>query len=377
MLALLIALTLLGQDGRDAPAPQEHKTCLVCGGTGVVPCKKHGRDIEELEKDTTFCSFLVACPDCEGTLQRRCDRCKNRSPEYEAKRDAAHAWRQAREARFDAVMGHALNHAESAHFALVYDIPKLAIGQKAFDAHRGMHLYLSRLESFWRDFAKDLGAQDGDFLSKTTVLLWSARADQEKASLKYTLQPSSTESKLLGKAPIFSIFYDKVFLHEEAELHQAVVHQTTHCLLSNLWDGLWPGTLKGGWFDEGLAHVYEIRYFGGVRHYCYREQDTLGTFKFGKWQSETRTLIQQRAGESLLRPLYKNTDLLTPEEHILSWSFCEFLITNHADKMGGFARAAKQGLSPGDASRNVLLMSPAAVEEAWIEYVKKSYSTQK
>src|SRR5262245_4661899 len=146
MPVLLIILALLGQDGRPAPAPQERKTCLVCNSTGVVPCKKHGRDIEELEKDATFCSFLITCPDCEGTLQRRCDRCKNPSPEWEAKRAAARAWRQAREAKFDTFLGRPLSHCESAHFALVYDLPKLMVAQKSYDLHRGMHLYLSRLE---------------------------------------------------------------------------------------------------------------------------------------------------------------------------------------------------------------------------------------
>jgi hypothetical protein len=135
--------------------------------------------------------------------------------------------------------------------------------------------------------------------------------------------------------------------------------------------------LKGGWLDEGLAHVYETRYFGGVRHYCYREQDTLALFKFGKWQSATRSLIQQRAGDSILRSLHKNTDQLTQEEHVLAWSFCDFLLAAHASEMGQFARGAKAGLSPGDAARNALKTTPAAIEQEWIEYVKQSYSPQK
>ena len=80
----------------------------------------------------------------------------------------------------------------------------------------------------------------------------------QRASLKYTRQPSKTQSKLMGANPVVSIFYDKSHLHEEFELHQAVVHQVAHCLLSNVFDGVWPGNIKGGWIDAGLAHAYEV-----------------------------------------------------------------------------------------------------------------------
>lgn len=358
-------------------APQDKHTCFTCNSTGIVPCKRHGKELDAAEAAALHCSILIACPDCQGTGMKPCGRCKNRSPENEQRRAANLAWLQQRQLEIDDFMGRPLAHAESAHFKIVFDLPKITPDDKTLDLHHGMHLYLDRLEAFWRDFSADMHVQESEFLSKTCVMLWNRKADQEKAALKYTLQTSDTESKLMGKAPVFSIFYDKNFMHEEYELHQAVVHQTAHCLMSNLWDGLWPGNQKGGWLDEGVAHLYEVRYFGGVRHYCYREQDTLGLYKFGKWESETRSLLQQRAGESVLRSLYKNTDVLSKEEHVLSWSFCDFVNRSYPDKLGFLLKCAKQGMSPGEAVHTVLQRSPAVVEAEWAEYVKKSYSPLK
>jgi hypothetical protein len=300
-----------------------------------------------------------------------CPRCEAPGPEYGAEREANRAW-LAQCQPFDLDFGRPLAHAQSAHFRLTFDVPRLDVpGGETL--HAGLHLYLGRLEELHAAVSRDLGCTDGDYLAPTHVFLWSLRADQEKAALAYTLQSSATESKLMGKAPVVTIFYDKEWLHEEFELHQAVVHQVTHCLLSNVWDGIWPGNIRGGWIDEGLAHAHELALFGEVRHYCYVETDTILALQRGSWEAPVRARLEQGDAPGFLGVASKNTTEFTPEEQLFAWSYVDFLRRAHPAQLGPIARAIKARQPLREALQGTLGWTPFEFEEAWRAFVRTNY----
>jgi len=350
--------------------------CKKCQDTGLAPCPSLAKHAcaDEVAR---FCSIASACPVCAGTARVPCDRCdKDPGPENEAAKEKNLAWLTATRAAVEPTMGRELAHAASAHFLLTYDVHELD-KKGVTTVHDGMHLYLARSEELWTRFARDLGAKDEDFSAPTQVLLWERRDDQEKASLVFTRQSSKTESKLMGKAPVVSIFYDRAWLHEEPELHQALVHQVVHCLLSNVWDGIWPGNIRGGWLDEGLAHAYELELFGGVRHYCYVESDTILDIQRGSWEPPVRTAVERGEAPGFLGVTSKNTVELAREEQPFAWSYVDFVRKRHPEQLGPLCRAVKARKPLKDALQETLGVSPFEFETRWESFVRAEYALKK
>jgi hypothetical protein len=268
-------------------------------------------------------------------------------------------------------------HCESAHFILTFNLPKVKVKSRLHSTHAGMHLYLERLEALYQDVIKDLGAEDKDFLAKTHVMIWEKEHEIQKSAAKYCHQQSNTKSYLLGAAPVFTLYYNRGLIHTEPELHQAVVHNVVHCLLSNVWNGIWPGNIKGGWLDAGYAHHYEIKYFGhlgGVRNYCYREQDIKARFEFGEWEPAVRKRVESNEFPSFLKVATKNTDTLDPLEHMFSWSYVDFILKKHPAKFGILARRIKERKPLVEVLKKSLGMTPFQFEEQWKGFVQESYS---
>jgi hypothetical protein len=317
----------------------------------------------------------AACETCVGTRRVPCPKCQTTATEaYASEQAAQRAW-LATTRPYDEAFGRPLAHAESAHFDLVFDIPELDVEGGA-SRHGGMHVYLERLEALHAQVSADLGARDSDYLAPTRVFLWSKEADQREASLRYTRQSSSTESKLMGKEPVVTIFYDKAWLHEEFELHQAVVHQVAHCLLSNVWDGIWPGNIRAGWLDEGFAHAYELALFGEVRHYCYVESDTILDLERGSWEPPVRAAVDAGKAPGFLGVAGKNTTELLPAEQPFAWSYVDFVRRAHPTALGPLARALKARQPLKDALAATLGLSPFQFEDAWREFVRARYAAK-
>lgn len=350
--------------------------CKRCGGDGLADCPALARHACPPGSAALFCSCAAACPECEGANAVPCPRCKaSTGAELAPQRAANRAW-LAGVLAIDGTMGKELAHAQSGHFLLTYDIQKVdAKGGETL--HGGLHLYLERLEQLHARFCGDLSVRDEDFLDRTHVLLWERVRDQEKASLAFVKQSSSTESKLMGKSPVVSIFYDQEWLHEEFELHQALVHQVTHCLLSNVFDGIWPGNIRAGWLDEGLAHAYEIALFGGVRHYCYVESDTILDLRSDAWESEVRAAVDRDRSPAFVAVAGKNTIELAREDQPYAWSYVDFLLRQHPSALGPLARSLKARKPLQEALAGTLALSPFEFEERWKDFVRERYSLKK
>jgi hypothetical protein len=374
VLAALLSLAALG-----APASAQTPggpSCSTCGDRGVAACRACAKTACKSARPFLFCTEAMKCKSCGGTRLEACGLCA-RAPEVDlaAVRVQTAAWRDTVKP-VDAFMDRALMHAESLHFTLTFDVKKIDT-PGAGNAHAAAHVYLDRMEDLFAAFCADLGCGEPDFLAKTHVMLWGREADQEKASPRFTLQQSSTESKLMGAKPVVSIFYDKNHMHEEYELHQAVVHQVAHCLLSNVYDGIWPGNIHGGWIDEGVAHYYENALFGEVRHYCYVESDSIGYFKFGRWEPEVRSAVETNKALAFLGVTGVNTVEMTPPQRMFAWSFCDFVIRGTPGKLGPLARAIKQKRPLQEALSVSLGVTPFEFEKRWREWVLATYSAKK
>jgi hypothetical protein len=361
--------------------------CARCNDAGVIECPSCAKSTctwgGEGRVQALFCTKAAACRECAGTRRIDCPACERPMPaELVQRRADGEAW-LARMREIDAKLEGELLHAESAHFTITWNLrrldfdPKEGVSTGGDPSHGAMHVYLDRMEALYADFLRDLSATDRDFCAKTHLMVWQKEHDQEIASLAYTGQASSTESKLMGRAPVVSIFYDKGNLHEEFELHQACVHQVTHCLLSNVFDGIWPGNIRGGWIDCGLAHAYEIRYFGSVRHYCYVEADTLQNFKFGRWEQAVLSGVLAGDERPFLGVTGRNTTELTPEEHMYAWSYCDFLLRKHGAKFGAVAKGVKAKKQVGEILQQELGLTPGQFQESWKSWVKETYSPKK
>ncbi len=354
--------------------------CKRCGDSGEIECATCAKTTctwgGEGKTTARFCSQSAECKECLGTRKIACRDCKRGlSKRTETLRAETEVWLAAMRKIDETVDGKPL-HAESAHFQITWNIKQIDVKAGA-TMHSGMHIYLDRLESLYTDFLKDLSATDKDFCGKTHVMLWQTVHDQERASTPFTGQTSSTESKLMGKSPVVSIFYDKSHLHEEFELHQAMVHQVAHCLLSNVFDGIWPGNIKGGWIDCGIAHAYEVRYFGSVRHYCYVESDTMQTFQFGRWEQAVLAGVQKGEEVRFLGVTGKNTTELTPEEHMYAWSYCDYLLRVYGAKFGSIAIGVKKREPYADLLKRTLNLTLGEFQDGWAKWVKETYSPKK
>lgn len=354
--------------------------CKRCKDTGWLPCSKHPKNTLDTETVAIRCSEKIKCKKCGGTLKVPCTYCaKDIRAELAATRAENEKWLE-KMLEINAFMKTKnVMHCESEHFILTYNIRRITVKQRALKTHLGMHLYLERLENLYLDVIKELGAKDEDFLAKTHVMMWEREHEVVRSAQKYCRQNSNTKSYLLGAAPIFTIYYNKGFLHEEYELHQAVVHNVVHCLLSNVWNGIWPGNIKGGWIDAGYAHYQELKfkeYGGGVRNYCYREGDTNVNFKFGKWESSVRKDVDRNEAPSFLSVAAKNIDMLTPPDHMFSWSYVDFILKKYPEKFGTVALLVKKRKPIAEVMKESLGMSPFKFEEEWKAFVQESYSVK-
>ena len=371
-----LAVALSSVVGAALQTPGAKPTCSSCNDRGVFACRACVKSGCRGSRDVDVCSEAKKCKTCAGARFEECGKCERPlAADLPKRRTELATWREALRP-IDERLGHELRHCESPHFVLTFDIQRVDT-PGAGGAHAAMHVYLDRLESFFADFCQDLSCTDKDFLAKTHVMLWGKEVDQEKASVEYTRQQSNTESKLMGAKPVVSIFYDKNHMHEEYELHQAVVHQVAHCLLSNVFDGVWPGNIRGGWIDEGSAHFYENKYFGEVRHYCYVESDSIQYFKFGRWESAVRAAVDKNESLGFLGVTGINTVEMTPEQRMFAWSFCDYILRATPGKFGALAKAIKAKQPVAQALSGTLGVSPFEFEAQWRQWVVASYSLKK
>ena len=75
--ALFTLLVLFVPCASSFEAPlQDDPACRFCSDTGWIPCKKHSKGDLETEKLALFCSEMIRCSRCGGTLKVNCPKCR-------------------------------------------------------------------------------------------------------------------------------------------------------------------------------------------------------------------------------------------------------------------------------------------------------------
>jgi hypothetical protein len=370
-LPLLLSLAL----ATTQDAPPVHDTCGACDDKGTFACGRHDQVAVELESNARFCSFVAGCPECRGTLEVDCKKCTLGDRRVADARDAWERWMEGNQEHWDRFK-HDFPIGRSDHFLMFWSGDKITVKRERLSDHEAMHLYLDRLEDLYERFKAATGAVDDDFSTVFHLMVWKRFADNRLASEHYTNQPNPnvTGTKRMGAVGIYTVHIDPAHVDPDesatADLYRAIVHNVAHLLLANVWDARWPGQLQGGWIDAGVAHYFEDQLHQRCTNFCYREQDTVATFKGGRWRAPVKTLANKRGRPSFVETAVKKTTELSLEEHALVWSYCEFLISTNPKGFGEVCKAIKQGNSYRDALKEHFDLTPLTFETAWKKLVK-------
>jgi hypothetical protein len=367
-LALLVPIAL----AQDPPAP----ACAPCRDRGVVECRLCSSKPCRSDAGYLRCSVEAGCGDCGGARVRDCNQCE-RAPGVDPalRRGELAAWVAGFEDVEDSVGLRDLAWIETAHFVLVSDLKKLEL-KAGSTKHDAAHVVADWLERLHVELSRDLGVTDADFLAKTRVMLWTSEKVQEKASAKYTLERTTGIAKLMGKAPVLSLAYGKTVRGDD-ELRSALVHHATHCLASNLHDGKWTGSLKGGWIDEGLALLYENRLDGAPRNWCYLKQERIDELKIGRFEAAVRAMLAAGTAPPFTAIASLDTVSMSPEQRVLAWSYCDYVVRKHPGKLGAVLEQVQDQRPVSEAIPTALEMSLAAFELDWRAWVETEYSTSR
>ncbi len=374
MPSLLLFAILFLAPGHALEQEDREVVCRSCDSTGMKPCREHESDECMLEDGIVYCTEFNDCASCSGTAWVDCEKCDNPSASEEfARRISERARLAKRNEWIHETMGRPVRLAETEHFRLVWELDSLKVDKKHQNGHQLLHLYAGRLEQLWQDYASVLGASSRDFKEKPLVLVWWLPTDQEKSSGAFCNQASRRGCKLLGSTPRYSMCGNKQFIKNDVVLHRNLVHNVVHLLLSHQTRQVWIGNMKGGWADAGLAHWFEDKYWGRCTNYCYQEQNTQVDFKGGKYKVAVRKLVALDKAPPVAVVFEKNTDTLTPEEHALSFSYVDYLISVDGKKLSDLVVLLKRKQPTRDALKATFDMNPIEFESNWKAWVLETY----
>lgn len=348
--------------------------CSTCDGKGTLPCPEHREAELELERNVRFCSHVMGCRACGGALFVDCGKCAIGDGRSEERRGELVRWLSQKEEYFEKI-GRRFPIGQSDHFVLFWGGGRIQSERGRLSDHGALHLYLERLETLFGDFCAATGATERDFRTTFVVMVWDREKHHRNAALHYFSQPEpNTGVKRMGAVGLYSVFLDPAEVDPDeshgADLYRNILHNVSHLLLANAWNGIWPSDMGGGWIDAGVAHYFEDRLDRRCTNFCYVEQDTHASFKGGWWRKPVKKLARSKNRSSFSDVLGKRTTQLTPEEHALCWSWCEFLISKDPVAFGRLCKGIKEGRETRDLLRREFGYTPFSFEDAWKEHVK-------
>lgn len=356
--------------------------CRKCEGTGLLDCKGRAHKSVpvalELAKGLQ-CSDAARCRSCSGALQELCPKCggtDKAAARLESRRQSA-ARLIADLAQLEAEktgMGMQLHMVRNNDFVLYADWRRYRLSKtRSLDSHAVAHLYIDRLAKLKPDFMAWIGADTYDFSNPTTVCLWEKQADHVRASRLFAKMPSDFGVKLMGTEPVFTTWWDRRKLHEEHEFHRSVFHNVAHCLLSNVWDGIWPGR-HAGWLDAGVAHQFEMHYWNACGNYCYQEVNTFNLdFPKSRWRSRVRAMAVKGELPSLPDMTRRMTTELDLAMHPPAWSLCDWLATTRTEQWPEVIKRIKRKERFAAVMRDLFELSPKQTADTWRDWILDTY----
>lgn len=358
-------------------------SCRLCDKTGVVPCSEHTADEHAYEADVLFCSTAAQCERCKGSLIEICKRCPDGPDIHKIAERQAEVAAWLAEQPMPGYLDRPVPAVETERFQLIIDTGTMKEGRKKIDGHTIMHRVARDVNEVTRLIGEHFQLEGSttfnpetkskrEYHGKMRMWIWKEPADHAKIMREFLNHTSTGDYKLLGRAPIFSVWTDHNFNTVQG-VRSLFTHNASHMLLSNLYRELWTGDIGGGWFDAGSGHWYEYEVHKRSLNYCIEEATAELDFHGGEWRAPIRKWLQLEE-KHLLSPLIpKNTGAMTLPEQALCWSFYDWLVANHVEALPQLQQGLKKQTPTRDLLKEVLGMSLLQAEDAWREWVAITY----
>ena len=355
---------------QDAGAP----FCKKCSNTGRILCPEHDKDLCQREDGVLYCSVIADCPACKGAGWTDCGSCVN--AELEARLQlklASVEERRAKLAYIDKDMGRAIRKCETEHFVVGWEVDRLKVGKKFLESHELLHLYAERMETVYKDYRRDLRVKDEEFKEKFRVFVWTFPEDHRRASGAFCGATAPGGMKKMGTEPTYSVCGSRQNFNTDEQLHRNLVHCVAHLVLSAHVHAEWMGRYKAGWYDEGLAHWFEDKYWDICDNYCYQEQNTNVGFKSGRWRLAVRQLVEKDAAPAAAGVFEQTSDSLSLEQNAVAFSYVDYLIWQDPEKFVQLGLRLKKKMATRDALKEVYGLGVMEFEANWKSHVLATY----
>jgi len=369
-----------------AGARQGEPLCGDCQSTGRVP-RELDAEAVALEQGALLCSIaLDQDPEGLGLDWKPCPKCVRPSAkqkaveEFEAALLPKRAWLKARREAVDAVVKSPVDHLETEHFVLAWDLPRIKIDRKIVDRHRALHLYARRLEDLRTRIFEQIGLTDADTNGVKHHVYMFERHKTAIAMAPVVTGRSlvkDTKISLLGIESHMVSWDNPQVITNDEERHQFLVHAVSHHIHDGLEDRRHWLFQRYGWVYEGLAHFQEIRDFGPPIAWCSAEGGAFSNWQSATWEANVKKAVKAKEQPVFQEVIRKSAGSLSPMEHQFAWSYIDYLmwLDPHAMK-----RALELMIGPQKDVRDVLKeaygLSVGQFVDGWTAFVLEEYKTR-
>ncbi len=361
-----------------AAASAQVPGCKPCGGSGRELCPKHPKVECAWESEVRYCSFAAKCAECGGAGFLPCKKCASDATKQALASQRERIGIEAKElASYDETMGRPLRKGSTDHFTLVLELDSLKVEKRTVQSHELLHVYLRRLEKLFADYRRVMGADEGDFQERFQIFIWYLDGDQAKGSLAFCSQGAPAGVKLMGSHARYSTAANKRWFTTDEQLHRNLLHMVSHLILSHETPSQWMGNQKGGWAEEGLGHWFEYQTFARCDNYCFQEQNLNDDYSGGDYKVLCRKLVAADEAPPIAGVFERNTDTLLKNEHIVAFSYVDYLISLDGTKFDRVCADLRAKVPTRESLQKHFGLAPLEFERRWKEWVLATYPTQK
>ena len=348
--------------------------CKKCTSLGRLPCAEHEKDMAAREDGVLYCSVIADCQPCGGAGWVDCSSCENADAQakLQLKRASVES-RRAALSYIDKDMDRAIRKCETEHYVIGWELDRLKVGKKFLEAHELLHLQAERMETLYKDFCRDLRVKDEDFKEKFRVFVWTFPDDHRRASGAFCGATAPGGMKKMGTQPTYSVCGSRQNFNSDELLHRNLVHNVAHLILSAHIHPEWMGRYKAGWLDEGLAHLYEDKYWDVCDTYCYQEQNTNVDFKGGRWRLAVRQMVEKGESPAAAGVFEQTSDSLSLAQNAAAFSYVDYLIYTDPEKFMRLSLQLKKKIPTRDALKEIYGYGVMEFEGLWKSHVLATY----
>ena len=384
------------------PLPGEPR-CGFCKTTGRVPSDMDQQFVLEQDKGDTwavqYCSEAVVSEDL-GLAWKPCPRCKTPSlqayaqKEWDERKAGGAEWLKERR-KVDTLTKSPkpLEHVQSTHFLVVWDIPRITtLDKKSYDAHAAAHLYVRRLEALYARFQAMFGITDANNMKNLHIVMVFEKPElQVAAAPAYTGLDGFPTVKRSGGSNHESTtvtWWDKAEFPKETDMWRHQIHNQIHQWTAVYYDYKWfkPGEIglsppwlndKYGWLDEGLSHWFEIDYDKKSMTTCIREQNTESRWGGSDWRKNIFKAVADGDIPPFTEVILKASPALSAKENQFAWSWVDFLLARDTAAMGKAIRLCKEKMQTRDILKEAWGLQLIDFESQWKAWVLEMYAPSK